>query len=440
MIAAELVQLCWRVAEIMRKNILIFCPAPRDEREIVHAQVAKKYRVIFHRDSSTFFDELLYNDAAPPLDVHAYLKRTVNELRKQKLDGIFSSGDFPGSVLSSIVARGLSVPGPDPAALLRSQHKYLSRCVQYQCVPEAVPAYALVDPRTSDSDVCPLPPPFFLKPVKFAFSLHANRVGSAGEFSVVARRSLPPRAYTRSFDDLLQHYVPGAPHADQLIAEELLIGQQVTYEGYIFEGIVYDLGITDSLFFDNRISFSFFRYPSTIPVEIQERIKDCAARCALGMGLNNTLFNIEFMYDPVCERLSIIEVNARMASQFADMYEKIDGTNSYAVAVALAAGDKPHWTRGTGPFNCAGSCVLRVFDDQFVEQVPTREDERRVYEQYPEARLQLYAQPGKRLSELVQDGKSFLYGLVHLGGCDWDDVLRKFEQCKKLLPFKFRRC
>ena len=41
------------------------------------------------------------------------------------------------------------------------------------------------------------------------------------------------------------------------------------------------------------------------------------------------MFNIEMMYDAATDRIGIIEINPRMASQFADLYEKVDGTNSY---------------------------------------------------------------------------------------------------------------
>ena len=47
-----------------------------------------------------------------------------------------------------------------------------------------------------------------------------------------------------------------------------------------------------------------------------------------GMGFDNGMFNIEMMYDADADRIGIIEINPRMASQFADLYEKVDGTNS----------------------------------------------------------------------------------------------------------------
>ena len=57
-----------------------------------------------------------------------------------------------------------------------------------------------------------------------------------------------------------------------------------------------------------------------------------------GLGFDNGLFNIEMTYDAAADRIAIIEINPRMASQFADLYEKVDGTSSYRVLLDIARG------------------------------------------------------------------------------------------------------
>ena len=93
-----------------------------------------------------------------------------------------------------------------------------------------------------------------------------------------------------------------------------------------------------------------------------------------GLGFDNGIFNIEMMYDAEADRISIIEINPRMASQFADLYEKVDGTNSFSVLLDIAQGRTPRFTRRQGRFGFAASCVLRSFHDSLVVAVPSEAD------------------------------------------------------------------
>lgn len=93
-----------------------------------------------------------------------------------------------------------------------------------------------------------------------------------------------------------------------------------------------------------------------------------------GVGFRNAIFNIEFIYQPENYLKCIVEINPRMASQFADLYEKVDGFNSYSELLDLAAGRKPHLTRPAGPHAVAASCVLRTFQDMQMVQVPSSRD------------------------------------------------------------------
>ena len=49
---------------------------------------------------------------------------------------------------------------------------------------------------------------------------------------------------------------------------------------------------------------------------------------------------------------------------------------------------------------------------------------------YPDIRLEIHARAGRKLSDELQDGTSFRYGIVSLGGRDRADVLRRFKACR----------
>src|SRR6185295_11385450 len=124
--------------------------------------------------------------------------------------------------------------------------------------------------------------------------------------------------------------------------------------------------------------------------------------------------------------------------QFADLYEKVDGTSSYDVLLTIAQGRAPSFTRRQGRHGFAASCVLRSFADCHVEAVPTDEDLARLALAYPDIRVEVHATPGRRLSDELQDGQSYRYGVVNLGGRDLADVLQRFEACRDVLGIVLR--
>src|SRR6476646_4527442 len=133
----------------------------------------------------------------------------------------------------------------------------------------------------------------------------------------------------------------------------------------------FSLGVVDSIFFPGTLAFSRFEYPSALPDGVQERMADIARRVMRGIGFDNGLFNIEMMYDAPNDRIAIIEINPRMASQFADLFEKVDGTNAYEILVDIGTDVRPTPKRRRGPYQFAASCVLRTFQDCVVAALPS---------------------------------------------------------------------
>jgi hypothetical protein len=189
------------------------------------------------------------------------------------------------------------------------------------------------------------------------------------------------------------------------------------------------LGVTDSIFFPGTLAFSRFEYPSALPDGVQERMAEMARRLMGGLGFDNGLFNIEMMYDAREDRIAIIEINPRMASQCADLYEKVDGTNAYEVLLDIGTGVRPSPKRREGRYPFAASCVLRTFEDYVVAALPSEDLLAELEFRYPDIRLEIHATAGRKLSDEFHDGTSFRYGIISLGGRDRADVLQSFEAC-----------
>ncbi len=125
----------------------------------------------------------------------------------------------------------------------------------------------------------PLPYPFFVKPVRGHLSQSAYEVDGPERLGQVLAA-----ARAASFR--------------QLIAEELLSGRLVTFEGFAAGGEITPIGVTDAVMHQNGISFLRFEYPSSLPERPQRAMADVARRLMPALGFDGSLFNIEFFVAP----------------------------------------------------------------------------------------------------------------------------------------------
>jgi hypothetical protein len=386
-----------------------------------------------------------YEEATDPLccDPDRFVAEAVGAARAAAapFDGIIQLDDYPSSMLVPIIAEQLGLKATSVLSVFRCEHKYWSRVVQREAVPEAVPSFELVSlaGRVSRPRI---PYPFWLKPVKSYMSYLGFRIGNEAEFIRAVERcrtELPP--FVAAFNRMLRPDAapPGLAHIDghYLIAEELMVGRQCCLEGYVQGGEVTVLGIVDSLRLPNRVSFTRFRYPSRIPAVVQRQMADIARRVVAAFGLDHTLFNIEMFWDPRRPAPMIVEINSRLSAQFADLFQKVDGTGTYEVLLDLALGRKPRWTRRQGRHRVAASFVLRTRQDRLVTRIPSEQEIARAAELVPDLVFKSRALPGRRLSEWPQDTFTYRYGLIHVGGRDEAELKARFALARSLLPFAF---
>ena len=420
-------------------RVLVLCATHHDHREIGRLNGARQDTFFFHDYATLALEELVTEESStekrvrkPEIEIECILQYC----REAAIDCIVSTDDYPGSTLASIVARALGLPGVDPSVNLLCQHKYHARRAQRALVPEATPKFELIDDDTSIESLSALGFPLFVKPVKSFFSVGAQRVLSAAALPTAVRCATLPRTFFDLFRSLLKRY-SGLDMQGYVLAEALLEGQQTTLEGYAYQGNIHVLGIVDSIMFPGTSCFERFEYPSRLPASVQERMAAVAQELMAGIGYDNGLFNIELMYDSRTDSVTTIEINPRMASQFADLFEKVDGTNTYQVLLDLAAGTMPHTTRRAGKYARAASCVLRMFQNMKAVQVPSQKNIEAVQAVHPDVRIEVLTQGGRRLSEELQDGRSYRYGIINLGGRDDKDISEALQNCLACLPFVF---
>jgi biotin carboxylase len=422
------------------KRILVICPTRREYRDLPRIAAQFDYQLIFEDVGGDYFDNPLAEgepEGTPDLNILPLIEDLIIRYKDGGLAGVASAVGYPGMSVSSIVAERLGLAGPAIKSVLLCEHKYYSRIAQQALVPDATPSFRLLDAETTDNALALAQFPLFVKPVKANFSINANRVSTPEELQHTLGSCRLPERFLKPLNDLIRAYTDFPMNASHLLAESLLEGVQVSLEGYVYRGKAHVMGIVDAVMYPGTISFQRFVYPSRLSADVQERMARIAADFILGIGYDNALFNVELMYNPATDLISIIEVNPKIASQFTDLFEKVDGTNTYAPLLQIAAGEEPVFLRHKGQFKLAASCVLRTFEDRRVLSVPSAEQIARLVERFADARVEISVSPGKLLSDEMQDGKSYRYGLVNIGADSEEDLTNKLKLCESFLDFQF---
>lgn len=421
------------------KKVLVVCPTEREYQDLPAIAEALNYQLVFEDFGGDYFDNPLSELSAEmhPLDVLALIEELIGRYKDSGLSGVTSAVGYPGMSVASIIAGRLGLNGPAIKCVLLCEHKYYSRIAQRRLVPSATPSFLLLDPKTDVRPPGDVAFPLFVKPVKANFSINANTVSTLDELQQALRSCVLPERFVKPFNDLLRAYTDYEHDASHLLAESLLEGTQVSLEGYVFQGKVHVMGIVDAVMYPGTISFQRFVYPSRLNAGVQERMARIAETFIGGIGYDNALFNIELMYNPATDSISIIEVNPKIASQFTDLFEKVDGRSTYTPLLQIAAGDEPTIARGKGQFKIAASCVLRTFEDKRTLGVPSQEQLDNLVNRFADARVEICAVAGKLLSDGMQDGKSYRYGLINIGADSEEELEAKFQLCRSLLDFRF---
>jgi hypothetical protein len=372
------------------KQVLLVCPQERDFREIRAAGLNAEFSVI------TAGTDLDANDDG--FDPEAFVARQA----ARSAHGVVATKDR-SALLAALIAERCGLSGPTPGAMLACQHKPTSRRLQQQAAPEAIPRFALL----SDG-VVPFATPFFVKPVVGRLSENTFRIDSGAQLDELAEDGYPPRyARVAALAGLDERDVHG------FLAEELLEGAEVTLEGYVHRGAVTTIGVTDSLKYPGTNSFEGFAFPSTLPQARLDELAALAERVLPALGFDDGFFNME-LFVPEAGSAKLIEVNGRIASQFAPLVRAVQGRSTYEALLQLACGDDPAWQR-TPPRCAAISYCLRVFDDAFVAAVPE-----------PAEGVEILVAPGRLLSEQgTNDAESYRLAIFHEVGATREEALAR---------------
>ena len=140
-------------------------------------------------------------------------------------------------------------------------------------------------------------------------------------------------------------------------------GPQYNMDGYVFDGLVHEIGIVQAVMYPGTDAFMRFDYPCNLARDVRHRALDVARKFLGAIGFTHGMFNMEFFHDPASGRLTVIEFNPRMAPQFSDLYQRVEGIDLHRMALELAWGRNPGLLgREPAVAGAASSFVYRIFD------------------------------------------------------------------------------
>ena len=423
----------------MVKHIALLCPTPMDKSQIarISDRLKNEYEIEMVEDTDHQIES----------DVLQFIDGLVRKLKHSSIDGICSANDYPGILIAAALVRELEFPiGYNLLGTYRCSHKYYSRLIQSEVVPDACPTFFTL---VNDSSVeVALPYPVFLKPVKSCLSQNAQRINNVEELRELLRT---PRiqyhlnTFVRPFNQLIERYLKSdvfEKDARYMLAEELLSGHQFTVDGYIDE---YDkvviLGFTDTVMHSNQISYLRFDHPTNLlPLSVQERVKDVCNDVIKGIELKSSLFNIEFYYNEKNNEIKIIEINPRQVGLFADMYEMVHGQNTYEIMMALATGQTMSFKPRQPSYKHASSIMLHFSDYNtpvIVTNVPSKETRDNILKDFPMVSLlTVTCDVGTQLN--MEDRLAYGYGYINICGNSMEEIDRNFHLVKERLGFQFQ--
>lgn len=419
-----------------RKRILVLFPQEWDDLAFAQPEMAERYEFV-----RAGFDLFKFPDNARLLtfDARRFVDKLVAAARRKPIDGVLSTNEQFGALIAAVLARRLGLPGADPEAIVTAQHKYYARQALARTAPEATPAFAVFPYTVRHAAEVALPFPFFVKPVKATFSVLARRVDNFAQL----RRHLSFRPFeqhiikrlVKPFNDLMRDHPQFAIDAHHLVAEGLVDGMQVNVDGYVENGDIRLIGIVDEIMYPGTNAFNRFEYPTLLSTALRERISDIATRTVAGVGLRHGFFNVELCADPRTGAVKVIEINPRLASQFATLYQWVDGIDVYQMLIDLALGEPVRYAPQRQRFGRAGSFIFRKFDGVPVSRPPTGEQVRALRQRYPEAHLMLYLKHGASLAREMKWLGSHRFAIVNLPGRDLLDLHARCMDVHALLGF-----
>ncbi len=375
--------------------------------------------------------------------VREYLYQTVERINHHPeiYDGVVGTHDS-SAVFAAIIAEETGKRFATVQSTICCQNKYLCRRIQRAYTPDHTPGFCLALDYLRNPER--LQAPFFIKPVRANISFGAHRIETpqqlefyiGSESMDIARFN---QYYLEAIESYSKHYnAINMATCNSFLCEDLIDGNQVTVDGYIFEGELTCFGVTKAVFHPRTNSFSHHEFPYELSTWLHSAITSALSRLIPKIGLNNSFFNVELRIDETAGTFKIIEVNSRIAFQFARTIEAVTGISPLYMLCDVAVGRRPALTPQTEHlFNYCYNFELHRFSDAKILQTPTKSVFDEIALKYPEVRIRNLIHENVNLSDFKHNPESFRYCILDVPGNSREEIMSKYDDVTAMLSYKF---
>ncbi len=415
------------------KKILFFCDA--SDIDIVERSFAetKDYEITFETSERV----LEYG-------VKDYLQRTIELINQHPdmYDGIVGTHDS-SAVFASIICDQTGKTFASVQSIINCQNKYLCRTIQKDHIPENTPRFALALDYLKNPDM--LSSPVFIKPVRSNISFGTHIIHKPTDLEIyIGQETQDIAFFNQYFIDAIslssQYFnQSNLDTCNSFLCEEIISGDQVTIDGFVFDDQVEFLGMTKAVYYEYSNSFSHHEFPYTFSPELEAAVKANLSKLMIQLGIKNSFFNVELRAEEDKDSFTIIEVNSRIAFQFAKTIQSVKGYDPLHILCDISVGSKPDLNPVTQQelFDLCFNFELHAFSDKKILKTPTQSEYEEVKLYYPEIHIRNLIHENTYLSDYKHNPESFRYCILDIPGNSKDEIMNKYYHVISMLKYEF---
>ncbi|MBP0011965.1 MAG: SMP-30/gluconolactonase/LRE family protein [Roseofilum sp. SBFL] len=328
--------------------VLVLCPS-KDEKQLFSSSDFFAY--CFH-----CLEYSCIQTTPPKLkgeaDLVAFCQDAIVYAQVHQIGFVYYSFDI-ANLVAAVVCQSLNLFGPSIEGVLNCFHKFYAREIdsyppRYSVVQLANKTEILIDKDIVNQ----LKFPVFVKPVCSSYGMFCAKVEQPEQLEQVCKELASSyQPWWQMYQNLFQEFVDGTKYPIAvtsqvpLLVEELISGQPLTCDGFVYKGEVHFLGLVDTVEAQDG-SVDCYAFPSQVSQAQQRAIYQRVDHFIQDSGLNNSFFSAEFWIQDQSSPI-LIEMNARMSATFGFLYQESLNFNLPKAALKLAQGICPQIPKQT---------------------------------------------------------------------------------------------
>jgi len=280
------------------------------------------------------------------VDLVAFCQDAIAYAKVHQIVAVYYSFDI-ANLVAAVVCQSLDIFGPRIESVLQCFHKFYAR--EIDLFP---PGYGVVglgnkgEILIGDRIKTDLNFPVFVKPVCSSYGMFCAKVDRPEELPQVCKKlATAYQLWWQMYREFFQEFVDGTKYPlaitsqVPLLVEEMISGQPLTCDGFVYQGQVHFLGIVDTVEAKDG-SVDCYAFPSQVSQVQQIAVGDRVAKFIQASGLDNSFFSAEFWIQEQDSPI-LIEMNARMSATFGFLYRQSLNFNLHKAALLLSQGKCP---------------------------------------------------------------------------------------------------